>query len=1008
MLNLRKMISTNNIIASAFLLILTVYIILIINFHHVGYVGELTTSGGMLSDENKFLDVILVPLFALLQFPIFYFIIINNNYKTPGKLTILYSISAVLLFFLILNQRYSSATIIYTIVIVNLLNHRIWKERVAVASSWLILFSLALTIAVIHLTQWNRYWTFLFLYPLSAVYFSYNTHRAIMALGTIAIAVISIALLFSTPYFWVPSTHLMTPVNIAFVTVSALTASYAVKLGFNTASQLHREHFPAPPPFLIALALVVASTSWPTTLSLPTDDYHFGEALLAYQAFITNLGWYTEFLSPHSFSDALPGIFAHLLGNDGAPIIALAEFILLRILLLIVLWRVFARLGSVAGILVGLFIPHSPTELFTLFILMVILEAGTIRQPLLAGLCVAFFSVCGILLYGGPAVAAAVGGSAAAFLFHVIYNRNKSLAFVIGALLASAICLAVGWPQLSSQFRFLLTSASANLTIYGNGNLGVFRSYPQNLIFSITPTLAALLIALRHNGYEERRNQRLLVLAGAIIPTLFLTLLLNSYAMARIDDSGIRAGMATGIILVFLSLWLPVLTRSSQLNVSAGVVISSLLAMIIPPQLSTLSGPASTPSFTQTPPHPISISMPRLGAGIYDSTHLQRIRIISQIADSILEPNETFLNLTNRNSLYYYLGRDIPVPIPSTYNAAPLDFQKQYLNSLGDNPPPRAIIAADNLDHDGISLPLRSHLIYDYVLNNYTPFIYNGYVFGIRNDLSERLKYVPDDSGTLSLLPVTDENWQNGIAIGANANTWSFAVEKSLPPLKPGDVLIFMDGSKRRVVRAKGSKILVDLPLDPSALTSTEKLMFTVENRNSKKPSPEEIWDLAFHHSELAHIPSAWGRSLDRLKNELSPTTHRISITNLRDITPIFGQDSQYKLRGDNPEFTLSVQDALDSHDAGILFFTTFCSNSDVQPEFRVTWSGENQSLNIDASLHFIASYRDNLIALDTSPSWAFAQGVEQIKITVKNKSGCEILTVKDIKFFRRTSVAPQ
>jgi hypothetical protein len=496
------------------------------------------------------------------------------------------------------------------------------------------------------------------------------------------------------------------------------------------------------------------------------------------------------------------------------------------------------------------------------------------------------------------------------------------------------------------------------------------------------------------------------MLGFVVIPVTLFALLMNSYATARLDDSAPRAMITSCILLAFLPMWLTIISGKKQGSTLSAAICALLLLVAAPSTSAIVSGSTLLPPAPVAPSPAISKLLPRTGAGAYDKPHVQRLETVARTVNAVLDPGETFLNLTNRNGFYFYFERPNPVPVASTYNAAPFAFQRQFIAALGDTPPPLALVSIDNFEHDGMGLPLRAHSIYEYVLRHYTPFVRDGYVFAIRKDLVSRLERLPVQQRHFRLLNVTDSNWTKGIAYGENAKRWSFAVthDASLS-LRIGDRLLFSDGVERRVAKVEGLNVITEPSLLLAKPDNEEVLSFVIADRIVQPLSAPQIWAQAFPLRDLNRTPSAWGRSLNRLASSLQPVPTQLTLAAMHDAKPIDGESDTYELTGRDPQLVYRLDKAQSPKEAGLLELSVSCTGFSVSPRVQVFWRGVDQNFAEERSVTFEASNPLNIIPLNSTPEWTFAADVTNIRVDISNPETCKTVQLKDLSLLQRSGI---
>lgn len=183
------------------------------------------------------------------------------------------------------------------------------------------------------------------------------------------------------------------------------------------------------------------------------------------------------------------------------------------------------------------------------------------------------------------------------------------------------------------------------------------------------------------------------------------------------------------------------------------------------------------------------IGVPKLGTALITPTHADRLATIKATLDPLLMSDETYLDMTNRNSHYFYFDRPPPGGITAFYNMITSGQQLRVVSALQKQRVPVALVGADNILPDGLTASTRSPLIYRYLLLNFTPVTLNGYDFMLRPDRfavgGENIAK-PDGAETLRIL---DRNFLAG-DLGRIPSSWGKSadtLEKHMRVIKPLD-----------------------------------------------------------------------------------------------------------------------------------------------------------------------------------------------------------------------------
>jgi len=504
---------------------------------------------------------------------------------------------------------------------------------------------------------------------------------------------------------------------------------------------------------------------------IPSDDYHWGEHLLGYWLWKDH-GYipYQDYDPARGLVNYLPGFLADLFLNENAssytaiiggpililPFIAVAYFVVAQ------------TIGSLPAFLGLLFMPN-PGGLFEIDIVVTVALCICVKL-LLNQRWIAFLmtwlSACALLIMFGPGQ----GGlfliatlPLAGFAFYkAMCGNRRNLLYSLGIFALCAIAISLLTPLdniLIGAFRYGIEQSSLNTTAYGiewdKSRLNPARenypplTYPLFELIRTSWIVVSVFIGLLiyRTLIRGRVNQNKSFLFFAI-PIFILTVLLIPRSAGRIDG-GIMSRLGfTSIWVGCLLLPLGLLQKGKNGQKAMLIFLLAILGGILsaPLNLSTnlLSNSIAAVNVTK-----ISIldskvtGLPRLGSGVVEPAHLHRLQKISTILKSLLETNETYLDLTNFNAHYFYFDYPPPIQSGAPYNLVHLNQQVRALEALKKNPPPLILVKADSNNHDAASLALRPHLLYRYIIaEGYTPFSVDNFIFFIRPNLVERLNRI--------------------------------------------------------------------------------------------------------------------------------------------------------------------------------------------------------------------------------------------------------------------------
>jgi hypothetical protein len=243
-------------------------------------------------------------------------------------------------------------------------------------------------------------------------------------------------------------------------------------------------------------------------------------------------------------------------------------------------------------------------------------------------------------------------------------------------------------------------------------------------------------------GERVKRAPLLLV----CIPVLLLAVAFIYRAAGRIDPGSVsRLGLAS---VWMWSLLLPVLLHAAwgkqrwpaimTVAVAGGGMIA---AAVEPIRVSTVLGRA----FETVPAPANADEAARKGLARLDGTSvpaatLSRLLAIDAVLDAILDPNETYLDLTNRNAQYFYLDRRIPIESGALYNLPDDRQQHRAVAALDVQKVPVALAGPEPMLFDSGPPSYRTYAVYRYLVRRFVPVKINGFIFLVRPDRLDRVR----------------------------------------------------------------------------------------------------------------------------------------------------------------------------------------------------------------------------------------------------------------------------
>jgi hypothetical protein len=505
-------------------------------------------------------------------------------------------------------------------------------------------------------------------------------------------------------------------------------------------------------PLSIFALLIVLKMPLTVIPSVSSDDYHFGEMLIGGWSYTEGLTPYVDYLPAHGL---FPDDFASLVnaflfdGFGGSHNQAeILVFVLSGLLAFSALCYYFKN-------------PVIPALMLLLFswrlnwLILVPFLALWSENRLLkkSSLWIILYSITAPLLI---LLVPPQGGVLAASFFiffiyhsyHVLKNRVPRELLAIGLVFTSLALVAYTTPLGSMFFAavtYVAENAATNQQAYGIPLISSWQgiSTTDIIVREVMRNSWVIILILSMLGIiktvHRAEDKRSLLRYSAVT---FFIILMISYAMGRIDPGkysrpSILTAFSMFIILPFL--FVKIKDGSAVHFKRNSFIIAVCLAFAAYFQY--------IPNLLEIKRTFFNIEIPggkvldgsryglnNLGNVLIEKEHFLRLHEVKNIVEKNSAPGETYWDLTNRNSHYFYLNRIPPVAITAHYNTVPLMQQMRTINEIDDKKIPLTLFAANNLVHDGGGVALRSPLLFRYAYLHYTLFHEGRILYGLRND----------------------------------------------------------------------------------------------------------------------------------------------------------------------------------------------------------------------------------------------------------------------------------
>jgi len=498
---------------------------------------------------------------------------------------------------------------------------------------------------------------------------------------------------------------------------------------------------------------------------VPSDDYHFGEVLVPWWSWLhQGLIPFWDYAPARGLVNYVPGFVSEIF-LDGSPGSIEATYPFVYVAIAFIAYPALsAGIGAGPAILALLLGPYAndigEIDLATATSI-IILSWGFFRWPAARWLAVLAAISVALLLYA-PGQGALTLLALAPLALKVLYgfykdDKRKLLRFLF-ILLAAVAVLSLATPlgkMIFGAIRYGAEQSSVNSVAHGVNWSESFAKWDANpWLFELmrvswlaTALWSGVLIMRVMFASPSPERARALVYA---IPVLIVTVLFIIRAAGRIDAGPTRLALAGNWSL---SLLLPLLLFAVSHSPLKGVrtIFWLLLAGVVLPYW---GGIASNPgaafeavpavNFARVAKSAHDAGMDRLGVAVTEPPHLARLAAVRNLLDTVLNPDETYLDLTGRHAVYYYVNRKPPIESGSIYNLVGEKQQQRALQSLQAVKVPAVLLEADNVVHDGGPASLRSYLLYRYALLSpgYQIAKVNQQVWLIREDRVDRLRAI--------------------------------------------------------------------------------------------------------------------------------------------------------------------------------------------------------------------------------------------------------------------------
>jgi hypothetical protein len=764
--------------------------------------------------------------------------------------------------------------------------------------------------------------------------------------------------------------------------------------------------------FALLIAWSVGNTHAP---HISPDDYHFGEMLLGWWSYLQGTVPYIGYIPPHGvIEDDFAGLLSWLFYDGTAGSIFDARRLSIAILGFAAFAAVLRFSHSMPLALVSVWsLSWSPTWLFLTVFLCLWLDPVLRQRP--ARWLSVWILTAPVVVLGVPAHGLLLVVASAVMTINAAWRlwQDRAGQRLTEPVVALAVVLAAGLltpavPMLFGAVGYVLENGPINQLAYGVpwalSRSAVPHSGPVfeaiRMSWVVVPVACLAIIAMGVKT-PQRRDQ----LLPAIVVLVFV-LLLIPYAMGRIDPGHLsRAGRLASFgwaVLLPVVAWHVLRPRHRTAFILVIAAMSATLNFT-PLPLSHLMSGASAQIATGPLRDAESAGLANIGPAMVDDAHWDRLTALNTLINSKLAPEEPYLDLTSRNAHYFYFDRKPPVAVTAPYNMVPIAQQQRAVAELARDLPRLAVLAADNVVHDGGGLALRTPLLYRFVIDHYVPRWEQGFIIGYSKQDGEP----PPGEEVLEagIRKLTDENWDNGVSRTDAALILDDAALAGV--LTQGLEVELPQGRRRTIVRVwpEGQAIWLDGDaFDRNEAAALDRIQVTLDAA-AQDAYRVALFAQAFSVSDLGKIPVAWGRSEASLRRRMEPVSDLGPVaTAVHDLAE---ENGIYEVTGPDPYLTFDLSPfAISGRDAGVLRLEFACLHKTAAPRIQMFWWGDQQAgADEAASVTFTADDGVLLVPLDAFPRWLTLGHVRGLRLDLDHAPACGAIAVRNLAVHQRTAI---
>ena len=518
-------------------------------------------------------------------------------------------------------------------------------------------------------------------------------------------------------------------------------------------------------PLVVASGLLFIKLAPIRVAHLPVDDYHFGEYLLPWWSLTHGAVPFSDYVPARGLINYVDAALASVTFGATAAGIAATIGVVSALILIVGLGALSSWIGLLPAAAAFLMLPleSQPTQVDILnTAALVALLAAYTRLSATRWLLV--WGVLGTLTFlmapaqGAILTLATMPLGVWQFTRALRAERSALLkisgaAAVLGGVLVLATPLG---PMILGALRYAREHSAVSGPAHGfewslsAGSVSLLNRWLFEAVRTSWMIVGMSAVALTLSAWIRRDVHRRNALLVVAIPIFVMSIFFIYRAAGRIDPGWVsRLGYASVWMICLL---LPLLlhaawgSRQMPLILTLTVAGSSLLTPQVGGLLS-LQAIGNRALEIEPPPTAIvrgfSADVQNIGRAGMTVKQAERLAAIHSELAVLLNPNETYLDLTNRNAEYFYLGREIPIESGAIYNLPNDRQQQRSIERLSARQIPVVLALAESQVYDGAPPSYRVYSIYRYLVTRYVPVRLGPQIYLVKPDRLDRLASQP-------------------------------------------------------------------------------------------------------------------------------------------------------------------------------------------------------------------------------------------------------------------------